>query len=223
MDCFNKCTAPISTCFLVLPVAFPFGDSCKKHSSSFSVDCKTVRIFAYSSTRKQSNKRSGTKLKTVRLLHHTLPISLLILRKNPTVLQSTFSAKFQGFSFKGAFTDKRLHKNSDKQWNVYIQKETFTSYYALLSMIFSLFISFALLFFGSFIVLPLLLDLFHDKLRHILPLVLWVFSKLSADALSCVSVAFGTIFSMVARFLLINVCLHHRWPSYILPFLSHFF
>ena len=28
------------------------------------LDCKTVRIFAYSSTRKQSNKRSGTRLKT---------------------------------------------------------------------------------------------------------------------------------------------------------------
>ena len=26
------------------------------------VDCKTVRIFAYSSTREQSNKRSGTRL-----------------------------------------------------------------------------------------------------------------------------------------------------------------
>ena len=73
------------------------------------IDCKTVRIFAYSSTREQSNKRSGTGLKTesetgercwkyfssrltrfacVRLLRHTLPISLLILRKKPTVLQS---------------------------------------------------------------------------------------------------------------------------------------
>ena len=29
-----------------------------------SLDCKTVRIFAYSSTREQSNKRSGTRLKT---------------------------------------------------------------------------------------------------------------------------------------------------------------
>ena len=29
-----------------------------------AVDCKTVRIFAYSSTRKQSNKRSGMRLKT---------------------------------------------------------------------------------------------------------------------------------------------------------------
>ena len=72
-----------------------------------SLDCKTVRIFAYSSTREQSNKRSGTRLKTesetgerrygrvrlarfacIRLLRHSLPISLLILRKKPTVLQS---------------------------------------------------------------------------------------------------------------------------------------
>ena len=28
------------------------------------IDCKTVRIFAYSSTREQSNKRSGMRLKT---------------------------------------------------------------------------------------------------------------------------------------------------------------
>ena len=28
------------------------------------VDCKTVLIFAYSNTREQSNKRSGTRLKT---------------------------------------------------------------------------------------------------------------------------------------------------------------
>ena len=30
----------------------------------FVIDCKTVRIFAYSSTREQSNKRSGMRLKT---------------------------------------------------------------------------------------------------------------------------------------------------------------
>ena len=61
-----------------------------------TADCKTVRIFAYSSTREQSNKRSGARLKTesehgrvritrfprLRLLRHSLPISLLILRKN---------------------------------------------------------------------------------------------------------------------------------------------
>ena len=29
-----------------------------------TLDCKTVRIFAYSNTREQSNKRSGTRLKT---------------------------------------------------------------------------------------------------------------------------------------------------------------
>ena len=76
--------------------------------SKDELDCKTVRIFAYSSTREQSNKRSGTRLKTesetgerpfflslhrpygrvrlarfthVRLLRHALPISLMILRK----------------------------------------------------------------------------------------------------------------------------------------------
>ena len=32
--------------------------------TSAQVDCKTVRIFEYSSTREQSNKRSGTRLKT---------------------------------------------------------------------------------------------------------------------------------------------------------------
>ena len=66
------------------------------------LDCKTVRIFAYSSTREQSNKRCGTRLKTesetgerlarfarLRILSHALPISLLILRKKPTVLQSS--------------------------------------------------------------------------------------------------------------------------------------
>ena len=31
-----------------------------------SLDCKTVRIFAYSSKREQSNERSGTRLKTER-------------------------------------------------------------------------------------------------------------------------------------------------------------
>ena len=64
------------------------------------LDCKTVRIFAYSSAREQSNKSSGMRLKTeserrvrlarfarVKLLRHALPISLLILRKKPTVLQ----------------------------------------------------------------------------------------------------------------------------------------
>ena len=71
-----------------------------------SLDCKTVRICAYSSKREQSNKRSGTRLKTDRehtpygrvrlgrfarvgLLLHALPISLLILREKPTLLQSS--------------------------------------------------------------------------------------------------------------------------------------
>ena len=33
-------------------------------TEGFMLDCKTVRIFAYSSTREQSNKRSGMRLKT---------------------------------------------------------------------------------------------------------------------------------------------------------------
>ena len=70
------------------------------------IDCETVRIFACSSTREQSIKRSETKLKTesetvfflgrvrlassarAKLLRRALPISLLILKKKPTVLQS---------------------------------------------------------------------------------------------------------------------------------------
>ena len=32
--------------------------------NGYVLDCKTVRIFAYSSTREQSNKRCGTRLKT---------------------------------------------------------------------------------------------------------------------------------------------------------------
>ena len=35
-----------------------------RNSCYCNLDCKTVHIFAYSSTREQSNKRSGTRLKT---------------------------------------------------------------------------------------------------------------------------------------------------------------
>ena len=33
-------------------------------AAAIELDCKTVRIFAYSSTREQSNKRPGMRLKT---------------------------------------------------------------------------------------------------------------------------------------------------------------
>ena len=57
------------------------------------VDCKTVRIFAYSS-RLKTESETGERLRVrlLRLLRPALPISLLILRKKPTVLQSTVSA-----------------------------------------------------------------------------------------------------------------------------------
>ena len=66
------------------------------------VDCKTVRTFAYSCTRQQSKvwnepenrerdlrARQGRDghVRLARLLRHALAISLLILRKKPTVLQ----------------------------------------------------------------------------------------------------------------------------------------
>ena len=78
-----------------------------------AVDCKTIRIFAYSSTREQSNKRSGTRRKTesetgrdallacearalrAEDLRHALLISLLIWRKKPTVLKSMKAGKHQ--------------------------------------------------------------------------------------------------------------------------------
>ena len=54
---------------LILDIWFSNALSPKKNAFIFSeivmvIDCKTVRIFAYSSTLEQSNKRSGTKLKT---------------------------------------------------------------------------------------------------------------------------------------------------------------
>ena len=73
------------------------------------VNCKTVRIFAYSSTREQSNKRSGTKLKTESetgerrffLSPHTrktltprfTDFFTDFEKKNPTVLQSHLQFK----------------------------------------------------------------------------------------------------------------------------------
>ena len=65
------------------------------HNRTFSLDCKTVRIFAYSSTREQPNKRSGARLKIGRACGaralpacETLPLPDF-KKKNPIVLQST--------------------------------------------------------------------------------------------------------------------------------------
>ena len=75
----------------------------------YPVDCKTVRIFAHSSTREQSHKGSGGRLgrdtknkfplassvriarfaRVRKLLSYTKPI----LRKEPTVLQSRYPGK----------------------------------------------------------------------------------------------------------------------------------
>ena len=77
------------SCPSVIPGVYCFRRGRRLHNSPH---------FAYSRTREQSNKRSGTRLKTeserlerfarMRLLRHALAISWLILRKKPTVLQS---------------------------------------------------------------------------------------------------------------------------------------
>ena len=64
------------------------------------LDCKTVRIFAYSSTSEQSNKRCEARAARARLLRRALPISLLILRKKSTVLQSRLFSGFPGLFLK---------------------------------------------------------------------------------------------------------------------------
>ena len=83
----------------------------------YDVDCKTVRIFAYSSTREQSNKRSGMMLKTESARKtltpcHALPISLLILRKKPTVLQSSYDVTVSYLSNSGWLTWSFLFRDS---------------------------------------------------------------------------------------------------------------
>ena len=93
-------------CFVVfrLKIHFFSGRFIKKEAKP--IDCKTVRIFAYSSTREQSKAENRerdwgetphtpvgrvrlARFARIRLLRHALPISLLFLRKKPTVLQST--------------------------------------------------------------------------------------------------------------------------------------
>ena len=67
------------------------------HKTSVKLHCKTARIFAYSSTparehavkQNEWNEARLARFAWVRLLRHASPISLLILRKKPTVLQST--------------------------------------------------------------------------------------------------------------------------------------
>ena len=63
-------------CNILLTKFFPDPVQPLKESAKAFLDCKTVRIFAYA------------RFARVRLVRHALPISLLILRKKPTVLQS---------------------------------------------------------------------------------------------------------------------------------------
>ena len=96
---FDVCHLPVTSCPLSQDQVGPLY-GCSNKVVPGGLDCKTVRIFAYSSTHEQSNKRCGTRLKTesesgerrygrvrlarfarIRLLRHALPISSLILRE----------------------------------------------------------------------------------------------------------------------------------------------
>ena len=97
------------------------------------LDCNTVRIFACSSTREQSNKRSGTRLRTEsetrerryrrvrlarlprsRLLRHALPISLLILRKKNRLFCSLRCGKTWSYSILvPSLYSHHEHENTD--------------------------------------------------------------------------------------------------------------
>ena len=62
------------------------------------IDCKTVHIFAYSSTREQSNKRSGTRLKTESEASHArraCEARALRARKTLTVRFTDFFTDFE--------------------------------------------------------------------------------------------------------------------------------
>ena len=59
---YHECPRHEPCCFEPQKI-FKFGGS-ETLFSAFVIDCKTVRILAYSSTREQSNKRAGTRLKT---------------------------------------------------------------------------------------------------------------------------------------------------------------
>ena len=65
------------------------------------LDCKTVRIFACSSTREQSNKRSGTRLKTEsETWGHALRGTLRACEPRARSARKTLAARFTDF-----FTD----------------------------------------------------------------------------------------------------------------------
>ena len=89
--------SPLFSLLLICPlITFPlFFPSLSNVIVVCFLDCKIVRICAYSGTCKQSNKRSGTRLRIthfarVRLLRHALPISILILREKTDCFEIYF-------------------------------------------------------------------------------------------------------------------------------------
>ena len=81
-------------CRLVFPgcvVTYLNFDSLSMRDAINNLDCKTVRIFVYSSKREQSNERSGMRLKMPRFTDFLTDFE----KKNPTVLQSINNLNFE--------------------------------------------------------------------------------------------------------------------------------
>ena len=70
-----------------------FSFPCRIRVTGFYIDCKTVRIFAYLSTGEQSNKRSGTRLKTESETSH----ALRACEAHPLRARKTLTQRFTDF------------------------------------------------------------------------------------------------------------------------------
>ena len=59
----NQASFLVTFCVMVCCYIQVLNTIVNLYNNIVNLDCKTVRIFAYSSRREQSNKRSGTRLK----------------------------------------------------------------------------------------------------------------------------------------------------------------
>ena len=85
----------VGSCGPWFRVRIRWGKSSSSHNSPspYVLDCKRVRIFAYSSTREQSNKRSRAPHTPYRRVRLAREAKLNYFEKKTTVLQSTLKAE----------------------------------------------------------------------------------------------------------------------------------
>ena len=75
--------------------------------------CRTVRIFAYSSTREQPNKRSAARLKTESETGETLKLRFTDFEKKTTVLQSDKVKELPYRKLSRSFRERRRKEDED--------------------------------------------------------------------------------------------------------------